>query len=88
MTIEMWIYRQYANGSMWTWTALSQEIWSESIPGGVWFMSLNATPSSERFHIGFFGSMNSGKSSIVNAVTGQDLSVVSDVKGTTTDPGL
>lgn len=49
-------------------------------------MSLNATPSSERFHIGFFGSMNSGKSSIVNAVTGQDLSVVSDVKGTTTDP--
>ena len=49
-------------------------------------MSLNSTPSSERFHIGFFGSMNSGKSSIVNAVTGQDLSVVSDVKGTTTDP--
>ena len=49
-------------------------------------MSMNAVPSSERFHIGFFGSMNSGKSSIVNAVTGQDLSVVSDVKGTTTDP--
>ena len=49
-------------------------------------MSMNSTPSSERFHIGFFGSMNSGKSSIVNAVTGQDLSVVSDVKGTTTDP--
>mgnify|MGYP000861791920 FL=1 len=49
-------------------------------------MSMNATPSSERFHIGFFGSMNSGKSSIVNAVTGQDLSVVSEVKGTTTDP--
>jgi small GTP-binding protein len=49
-------------------------------------MSMNAAPSSERFHIGFFGSMNSGKSSIVNAVTGQDLSVVSDVKGTTTDP--
>jgi len=49
-------------------------------------MSMNSTPSSERFHIGFFGSMNSGKSSIVNAVTGQDLSVVSEVKGTTTDP--
>ena len=49
-------------------------------------MSLNAAPSSERIHIGFFGRRNSGKSSIVNAVTGQELSVVSDVKGTTTDP--
>ena len=49
-------------------------------------MSMNATPSGERTHIGFFGRRNAGKSSIVNAVTGQDLAVVSDVKGTTTDP--
>jgi len=49
-------------------------------------MGLNDTPSGERLHIGFFGCRNAGKSSIVNAVTGQDLSVVSDVKGTTTDP--
>ena len=49
-------------------------------------MSLNATPSAERLHIGFFGCRNAGKSSLVNAVTGQDLSVVSDVAGTTTDP--
>ena len=49
-------------------------------------MSLNNTPSGERVHIGFFGCRNAGKSSIVNAVTGQDLAVVSDVKGTTTDP--
>lgn len=49
-------------------------------------MSLNSTPSSERLHIGFFGIRNAGKSSVVNAVTGQDLSVVSDIKGTTTDP--
>ena len=49
-------------------------------------MSLNDTPSSERIHIGFFGQRNAGKSSLVNAVTGQTLSVVSDVKGTTTDP--
>lgn len=49
-------------------------------------MSLNATPSSERLHIGFFGLRNAGKSSLVNAVTGQALSLVSDVKGTTTDP--
>ena len=49
-------------------------------------MSLNDTPSSERVHIGFFGMRNAGKSSVVNAVTGQELSVVSDVKGTTTDP--
>ncbi len=49
-------------------------------------MSLNATPSGDRIHIGFFGRRNAGKSSIVNAVTGQDLAVVSDVKGTTTDP--
>ena len=49
-------------------------------------MSLNATPSAERLHIGFFGCRNAGKSSIVNAVTGQELAVVSEVKGTTTDP--
>ncbi len=49
-------------------------------------MSLNNTPSSERIHIAFFGRRNAGKSSVVNAVTGQSLSVVSDVKGTTTDP--
>lgn len=49
-------------------------------------MGLNSTPSSERVHIGFFGRRNAGKSSLVNAVTGQDLAVVSPVKGTTTDP--
>lgn len=49
-------------------------------------MSLNDTPSGERIHIGFFGMRNAGKSSLVNAVTGQELSVVSDVEGTTTDP--
>lgn len=49
-------------------------------------MSLNETPSGERIHIGFFGCRNAGKSSLVNAVTGQDLAVVSAVKGTTTDP--
>ena len=49
-------------------------------------MGLNDTPSGERIHIGFFGCRNAGKSSLVNAVTGQQLSVVSDVLGTTTDP--
>lgn len=49
-------------------------------------MSLNTTPSAERTHIGFFGRRNAGKSSLVNAITGQELSVVSDIKGTTTDP--
>jgi len=49
-------------------------------------MGLNETPSANRIHIGFFGKRNSGKSSLVNAVTGQDLAVVSDIKGTTTDP--
>lgn len=49
-------------------------------------MSLNSVVSSERVHIGFFGMRNAGKSSLVNAVTGQRLSLVSDVKGTTTDP--
>ena len=47
---------------------------------------LNETPSGERVHIGFFGVRNAGKSSLVNAVTGQDLAVVSNVAGTTTDP--
>lgn len=51
-------------------------------------MSLNNTPSSERIHIGIFGKRNAGKSSIINALTGQDLSIVSDIKGTTTDPVL
>ena len=49
-------------------------------------MSMNQTPASERVHIGFFGKRNAGKSSVLNAVTGQDLAVVSDVRGTTTDP--
>lgn len=49
-------------------------------------MGLNAQPSGERIHIGFFGLRNAGKSSVVNRVTGQTLSIVSDVKGTTTDP--
>lgn len=49
-------------------------------------MGLNSTPSADRVHIGFFGRRNAGKSSVVNAVTGQELAVVSDVKGTTTDP--
>ncbi|MGE4508262.1 MAG: [FeFe] hydrogenase H-cluster maturation GTPase HydF [Eubacteriaceae bacterium] len=49
-------------------------------------MGLNDTPSADRVHIAFFGKRNAGKSSVVNAVTGQDLAVVSDVKGTTTDP--
>ena len=49
-------------------------------------MSMNGTPSGERTHIGFFGKRNAGKSSIVNAFTSQELSVVSAVRGTTTDP--
>ena len=49
-------------------------------------MGLTDTPSADRLHIGFFGCRNAGKSSVVNAVTGQDLAVVSDVAGTTTDP--
>lgn len=49
-------------------------------------MGLNETPLANRIHIAFFGKRNSGKSSLVNAVTGQDLAVVSEVKGTTTDP--
>ena len=49
-------------------------------------MSLNNTPNADRVHIGIFGRRNAGKSSIINAVTGQDLAIVSDVQGTTTDP--
>ncbi|MDR0522335.1 MAG: [FeFe] hydrogenase H-cluster maturation GTPase HydF [Planctomycetaceae bacterium] len=47
---------------------------------------MNETPSANRVHIGFFGTRNAGKSSVVNAVTGQDLAVVSEIRGTTTDP--
>ena len=46
-------------------------------------MSLNATPSSERVHIGIFGKRNAGKSSLINAITGQNLAIVSEAKGTT-----
>ncbi len=53
---------------------------------GISGSSLNQTPSGERVHIAFFGLRNAGKSSLVNAVTGQELSIVSEVKGTTTDP--
>lgn len=49
-------------------------------------MGMNQTPASERIHISFFGKRNAGKSSVINAVTGQELAIVSDVKGTTTDP--
>ena len=49
-------------------------------------MGLNETPSADRVHIAFFGRRNAGKSSLVNAVTGQDLAIVSEIKGTTTDP--
>ena len=49
-------------------------------------MGMNQTPASERVHISFFGRRNAGKSSIINAVTGQELAIVSDIKGTTTDP--
>ena len=49
-------------------------------------MDLNSTVNAQRLHIGFFGTVNSGKSSLVNALTGQKLSIVSDTKGTTTDP--
>ncbi len=49
-------------------------------------MGLNDTPNANRVHIGFFGRRNAGKSSVVNAITGQDLAVVSEKKGTTTDP--
>ena len=48
--------------------------------------TLNETPNANRLHIGFFGKRNSGKSSLINAFTGQSVSIVSDVAGTTTDP--
>lgn len=51
-------------------------------------MSLNNTPSANRIHIGIFGRRNAGKSSIINAITAQNLAIVSDIKGTTTDPVL
>lgn len=47
---------------------------------------MNSVPSGERVHIGIFGRRNAGKSSLINAVTGQKLAVVSDIRGTTTDP--
>ena len=49
---------------------------------------MNNTPSSERIHVGIFGKRNAGKSSLINAITGQNLAIVSDIKGTTTDPIL
>lgn len=49
-------------------------------------MGMNSTPSSERVHIGIFGKRNAGKSSLINALTGQDLAIVSEMRGTTTDP--
>lgn len=49
-------------------------------------MSLNDVPSADRVHIGIFGKRNAGKSSVINAVTGQNLAIVSDIRGTTTDP--
>lgn len=49
-------------------------------------MSLNNTPAADRIHIGIFGRRNAGKSSVINAITGQSLAIVSDIKGTTTDP--
>lgn len=49
-------------------------------------MGLNSTPSAERLHIGIFGKRNAGKSSLINAITGQSIAIVSDIKGTTTDP--
>lgn len=49
-------------------------------------MGMNETPSANRVHIGIFGKRNAGKSSMINAVTGQNLAIVSEIKGTTTDP--
>ena len=49
-------------------------------------MSLNRTPRANRVHIGIFGRRNAGKSSLINAITGQDIALVSDTPGTTTDP--
>ena len=49
-------------------------------------MGMNQTPASERVHISFFGKRNAGKTSIINAVTGQDLAILPSVMGTTTEP--
>lgn len=49
-------------------------------------MGLNSTPLADRIHIGIFGKRNAGKSSVINAITGQNLAIVSDIMGTTTDP--
>ena len=49
-------------------------------------MGMNAAPSADRVHIGIFGKRNAGKSSLINALTGQELAIVSDIAGTTTDP--
>ena len=49
-------------------------------------MTLNETPNANRLHIGFYGKRNAGKSSLINAFTGQEVSIVSEVAGTTTDP--
>jgi len=49
-------------------------------------MGLNSTPAADRVHIGIFGKRNAGKSSVINAITGQNLAIVSDIMGTTTDP--
>ena len=49
-------------------------------------MSLQDTPRANRLHIGIFGKRNSGKSTLLNAITGQDIALVSEIKGTTTDP--
>ena len=53
---------------------------------GAFGMGLNETPASDRIHIGIFGKRNAGKSSIINAMTSQDLAIVSDIGGPTTDP--
>ena len=54
--------------------------------GGMFMPTLNETPRSDRLHIGFFGKRNAGKSTLINAFTKQQISIVSDVAGTTTDP--
>ena len=60
----------------------AENVWEEKGKS----MSMNETPSGERLHIGIFGRRNAGKSSLINEITGQDLAIVSEVKGTTTDP--
>ncbi len=66
----------------------SQLLTLNSKRSGVIFMGLNDTPSADRIHIGIFGKRNAGKSSVMNALTNQDIAIVSDVSGTTTDPVL